>query len=88
MQSDRLVITKNNRRLYPLYFCKEDLERELLRNLKNQPKASRLSSDILVGSLEGILKKMEESKKRTGWDDVVFIPPGKSSTEHIQKVLV
>lgn len=87
-QSDRLVITKNNRRLYPLYFCKEDLERELLRNLKNQPKASRLSSDILVGSLEGILKKMEESKKRTGWDDVVFIPPGKSSTEHIQKVLV
>lgn len=87
-QSDRVVITKNNRRLYPLYFCKEDLERELIKILKNQPKASQLSSDILVGSLEGILKKMEESKNRSGWDDVVFIPPGKSSTEHIQKVLV
>eukprot|EP01018_Ginkgo_biloba_P005560 Gb_32546 [translate_table: standard] len=79
---------KNNRRFCPLYFCKEDLERELLKVLKTQPKASRSSSDIMVGSLEDVLKKMEENKINSGWEDLVFIPPGKSSSEHIQKILV
>ncbi|CAM8939105.1 unnamed protein product [Rhodiola kirilowii] len=39
-----------------------------------------------VGSLEDVLKKMEMSEKNSGWEDFIFIPPGKSHSQHIQEV--
>ncbi|WOK92208.1 protein TIC 22, chloroplastic [Canna indica] len=82
-QSDLLVVKKKNKRYCPIYFQKEDIERELLK----VSKASRGSSqNIMVGSLEDVLKKMEMNSKDSGWDDLIFIPPGKSYAEHIQAV--
>ncbi|XP_057794510.1 protein TIC 22, chloroplastic isoform X2 [Salvia miltiorrhiza] len=40
-----------------------------------------------VGSLEDVLRKMEISKKNSGWEDLIFIPPGKSHSQHIQEVV-
>ncbi|XP_073010303.1 protein TIC 22, chloroplastic [Typha latifolia] len=84
-QSDLLVIKKKNKRYCPIYFQKEDIERELLK----VSKASRgpgFSQQIMVGSLEDVLKKMEMNDKNSGWDDLIFIPPGKSYTQHINEV--
>ncbi|XP_058222793.1 protein TIC 22, chloroplastic isoform X4 [Rhododendron vialii] len=40
-----------------------------------------------VGSLEDVLKKMEMNKTNSGWEDLIFIPPGKSHSQHIQEVM-
>lgn len=40
-----------------------------------------------VGSLEDVLKKMEMNKTNSGWEDLIFIPPGKSRSQHIQEVV-
>ncbi|XP_024970218.1 protein TIC 22, chloroplastic isoform X2 [Cynara cardunculus var. scolymus] len=40
-----------------------------------------------VGSLEDVLKKMETSEKNSGWEDLIFIPPGKSHSQHLQEVV-
>ncbi|KAG6784517.1 hypothetical protein POTOM_010214 [Populus tomentosa] len=39
-----------------------------------------------VGSLEDVLKKMEISEKKSGWEDLIFIPPGKSHSQHIHEI--
>ncbi|KAF2309825.1 hypothetical protein GH714_005286 [Hevea brasiliensis] len=39
-----------------------------------------------VGSLEDVLRKMEISEKNSGWEDLIFIPPGKSCSQHIQEM--
>ncbi|XP_016479280.1 protein TIC 22, chloroplastic [Nicotiana tabacum] len=81
-QSDLLVVKKRNRRYCPIYFRKEDIEKEL------SSRASRggASQHIMVGSLEDVLKKMEISQRHSGWEDLIFIPPGKSHSQHIQDV--
>ncbi|XP_050214089.1 protein TIC 22, chloroplastic isoform X1 [Mercurialis annua] len=84
-QSDLLVVKKKNKRYCPIYFQKEDIEKEL----SKVSKASRgpgVSQHIMVGSLEDVLRKMEISEKNSGWEDMIFIPPGKSHSQHIQEV--
>ncbi|KAH7567416.1 hypothetical protein ACOSP7_010707 [Xanthoceras sorbifolium] len=83
-QSDLLVVKKKNKRYCPVYFQKEDIEQELskVRTLRG----SGVSQHIMVGSLEDVLKKMEMSEKNSGWEDLIFIPPGKSHSQHIQEV--
>ncbi|THU51450.1 hypothetical protein C4D60_Mb06t31180 [Musa balbisiana] len=84
-QSDLLVVKKKKKRYCPIYFQKEDIERELLK-VSKASRGSGFSQNIMVGSLEDVLKKMEMNDKNSGWDDLIFIPPGKSYTEHINKV--
>ncbi|CAD6343839.1 unnamed protein product [Miscanthus lutarioriparius] len=84
-QSDLLVVKKQKKRYCPIYFQKEDIERELTRASKGS-RGSALSKQIMVGSLEDILKKMEINERNSGWDDLIFIPPGKSLNQHINEV--
>ncbi|XP_020271112.1 protein TIC 22, chloroplastic-like [Asparagus officinalis] len=83
-QSDLLVIKKKNKRYCPIYFQKEDIERELSKVSRSSRAVG--SSHIMVGSLEDVLKKMEMNKKNSGWEDLIFIPPGRSYTQHINEV--
>ncbi|CAN1323771.1 Protein TIC 22, chloroplastic, partial [Linum perenne] len=39
-----------------------------------------------VGSFEDVLRKIETSEKNSGWGDLIFIPPGKTQTEHIKDI--
>ncbi|CAM8936574.1 unnamed protein product [Rhodiola kirilowii] len=82
-QSDLLVVKKKNKRYCPIYFRKEDIEKELT---KVPRRGASISQHIMVGSLEDVLKKMEMSEKNSGWEDFIFIPPGKSHSQHIQEV--
>ncbi|KAG1342253.1 protein TIC 22, chloroplastic [Cocos nucifera] len=84
-QSDLLVVKKKNKRYCPIYFQKEDIERELSK-VSRASRGSGFSQHIMVGSLEDVLKKMEMNDKNSGWDDLIFIPPGKSHTQHINEV--
>lgn len=84
-QSDLLVVKRKNKRYCPIYFRKEDIEGEL-----SKVRASRgpgVSQHIVVGSLEDVLRKMEMSEKNSGWEDLIFIPPGKSHSQHIREVV-
>ncbi|XP_062228365.1 protein TIC 22, chloroplastic-like isoform X2 [Phragmites australis] len=83
-QSDLLVVKKQKKRYCPIYFQKEDIERELTRASKAS-RGSALSKKIMVGSLEDVLKKMEINERNSGWDDFIFIPPGKSLNQHINE---
>ncbi|XP_044433894.1 protein TIC 22, chloroplastic isoform X1 [Triticum aestivum] len=85
-QSDLLVVKKQKKRYCPVYFQKEDIEREL-RKASKSSKGSALSKQIMVGSLEDVLKKMEINDRNSGWDDLIFIPPGKSLNQHINEVI-
>ncbi|KAK9066731.1 hypothetical protein SSX86_014054 [Deinandra increscens subsp. villosa] len=85
-QSDLLVIKKKNKRYCPIYFRKEDIEKELLM-VPRGPRGPAISQHIMVGCLEDVLKKMEMSEKNSGWEDLVFIPPGKSHSQHLQEVV-
>ncbi|XP_060199459.1 protein TIC 22, chloroplastic isoform X1 [Lycium barbarum] len=82
-QSDLLVVKKRNRRYCPIYFRKEDIEKEIL---SRASRGSGVSQHIMVGTLEDVLKKMEISQRNSGWEDLIFIPPGKSHSQHIQDV--
>ncbi|ESQ53821.1 hypothetical protein EUTSA_v10025972mg [Eutrema salsugineum] len=82
-QSELLVVRKRNKRYCPVYFSKEDIEREL----SKYTRASRGDQQIMVGSLEDVLRKMERSEKNSGWEDVIFIPPGRSYAQHMQEVI-
>ncbi|KAL1546971.1 Protein TIC 22, chloroplastic [Salvia divinorum] len=84
-QSDLLVVKKKNKRYCPIYFQKEDIEKALS-TVSRASRGPGLSQHILVGSLEDVLRKMEISKKNSGWEDLIFIPPGKSHSQHIQEV--
>ncbi|KAG0470022.1 hypothetical protein HPP92_016137 [Vanilla planifolia] len=84
-QSDLLIVKKKNKRYCPIYFQKEDIERELLKSTRGS-KGDGFSHQIMVGSLEDVLKKMEINEKNYGWEDLIFIPPGKSCTQHINEV--
>ncbi|KAL5200637.1 hypothetical protein ABZP36_021840 [Zizania latifolia] len=83
-QSDLLVVKKQKKRYCPIYFQKEDIERELTRAPKTS-RGSALSKQIMVGSLEDVLKKMETNDRNSGWHDLIFIPPGKSLNQHINE---
>ncbi|CAM8939106.1 unnamed protein product [Rhodiola kirilowii] len=102
-QSDLLVVKKKNKRYCPIYFRKEDIEKELtkvprrgaifcpkLLDCENLLGGFDLKAFHIVlykvGSLEDVLKKMEMSEKNSGWEDFIFIPPGKSHSQHIQEV--
>ncbi|CAH2080578.1 unnamed protein product [Thlaspi arvense] len=85
-QSDLLVVRKRNRRYCPIYFCKEDIEKELS-TVSRASRGPGVSQHIMVGSLENVLKKMEMSEKNSGWEDLIFIPPGKSHSQHFQEVV-
>lgn len=85
-QSDLLVVKKRNRRYCPIYFRKEDIEKELS-TVSRASKGSGVSRHIVVGSLEDVLKKMEMNETNSGWEDLIFIPPGKSHSQHIQEVV-
>ncbi|KAI3885842.1 hypothetical protein MKW92_001101 [Papaver armeniacum] len=84
-QSDLLVVKKKNKRYSPIYFQKEDIERELSK-VSRASRGSGVSQHIMVGSLEDVLKKMEVNEKNSGWEDLIFIPPGKSYSQHLQEV--
>ncbi|KAI3864951.1 hypothetical protein MKX03_008728 [Papaver bracteatum] len=84
-QSDLLVVKKKNKRYSPIYFQKEDIERELSK-VSRASRGSGVSQHIMVGSLEDVLKKMEVNDKNSGWEDLIFIPPGKSYSQHLQEV--
>ncbi|KAL8523312.1 hypothetical protein ACS0TY_013329 [Phlomoides rotata] len=86
-QSDLLVVKKKNKRYSPIYFRKEDIEKALS-SVSRSSRGLGVSQHILVGSLEDVLRKMEISEKNSGWDDLIFIPPGKSHSQHIQDVKV
>ncbi|OVA10462.1 Tic22-like [Macleaya cordata] len=85
-QSELLVVKKKNKRYCPIYFQKEDIEKELSK-VSRASRGSGVSQHIMVGSLEDVLKKMEMSEKNSGWEDLIFIPPGKSYSQHIQEVV-
>ncbi|XP_038979085.1 protein TIC 22, chloroplastic-like [Phoenix dactylifera] len=77
VQSDLLVVKKKNKRYCPIYFQKEDIERELSK-VSRASRGSGVSQHIMVcGNLEDVLKKMEMNDKNSGWDDLIFVPPGK-----------
>ncbi|ESR48028.1 protein TIC 22 [Citrus sinensis] len=84
-QSELLVVKKKNKRYCPVYFQKEDIEKELSK-VSRASRGAGVSQHIMVGSLEDVLKKMETSEKNSGWEDLIFIPPGKSHSQHIQEV--
>ncbi|GAB4852132.1 Protein TIC 22, chloroplastic [Ancistrocladus abbreviatus] len=84
-QSDHLVVKRKNKRYCPIYFQKEDLEKELSKTPR-APRGGGVTQHIMVGSLEDVLKKMEISEKNAGWDDLIFIPPGKSYSQHLDEV--
>ncbi|KAL5558867.1 hypothetical protein UlMin_035078 [Ulmus minor] len=84
-QSDLLVVKKKNKRYCPIYFTKEDIEKELSK-VSRSSRGPSVSQHIMVGSLEDVLRKMETSEKKSGWEDLIFIPPGKSYSQHIQDV--
>ncbi|KAF8405037.1 hypothetical protein HHK36_009934 [Tetracentron sinense] len=84
-QSDLLVVKKKNKRYCPIYFQREDIEKELSK-VSRSSRGPGVSRNIMVGSLEDVLKKMEMSDKNSGWEDLIFIPPGKSYSQHIQEV--
>uniref|UniRef100_A0A0D9WN73 Uncharacterized protein n=1 Tax=Leersia perrieri TaxID=77586 RepID=A0A0D9WN73_9ORYZ len=63
----------------------EDIERELTKASRTS-RGSALSKQIMVGSLEDVLKKMEMNERNSGWDDLIFIPPGKNLSQHINEV--
>ncbi|KAL8130901.1 protein TIC 22, chloroplastic [Apium graveolens] len=84
-QSDLLVVKKKNKRYCPIYFRKEDIEQELS-TVSRSARGPGVSQQIMVGSLEDVLKKMEINEKNSGWEDLIFIPPGKSRSQHIQEV--
>ncbi|WCJ35411.1 Protein TIC 22 chloroplastic [Euphorbia peplus] len=81
-QSELLVVKKKNKRYCPIYFQKEDIEKELSK-VSRSSRGPGLSQHIMVGSLEDVLRKMEISEKNSGWGDLIFIPPGKSQSQHI-----
>ncbi|KAH9758283.1 protein TIC 22 [Citrus sinensis] len=83
--SELLVVKKKNKRYCPVYFQKEDIEKELSK-VSRASRGAGVSQHIMVGSLEDVLKKMETSEKNSGWEDLIFIPPGKSHSQHIQEV--
>ncbi|CAH1422108.1 unnamed protein product [Lactuca virosa] len=83
-QSDLLVIKKKNKRYCPIYFRKEDIEKELLM-VPRGPRGPAISQHIMVGCLEDVLKKMEMSEKNSGWEDLIFIPPGKTFSSLVGK---
>ncbi|KAJ9166227.1 hypothetical protein P3X46_021008 [Hevea brasiliensis] len=85
-QSDLLVVKKKNKRYCPIYFQKEDIEKELSK-VSRASRGLGLAQHIMVGSLEDVLRKMEISEKNSGWEDLIFIPPGKSCSQHIQEVV-
>ncbi|TYG83074.1 hypothetical protein ES288_D01G139500v1 [Gossypium darwinii] len=85
-QSDLLVVRKKNKRYCPIYFNKEDIEKELSK-VSRASRGPGVSQQIMVGSLEDVLKKMEMSEKNSGWEDLIFIPPGKSYSQHLQDVV-
>ncbi|KAM5565688.1 protein TIC 22, chloroplastic [Rosa sericea] len=85
-QSDLLVVKKKNKRYCPIYFTKEDIEKELSK-VSRSSRGPGVSQNIMVGSLEDVLRKMESSEKNSGWEDLIFIPPGKSYSQHIQDVV-
>ncbi|XVF36266.1 hypothetical protein REPUB_Repub19eG0043300 [Reevesia pubescens] len=85
-QSDLLVLRKKNKCFCPIYFNKEDIEKELSK-VSRASRGPGVSQHIMVGSLEDVLKKMEMSEKNSGWEDLIFIPPGKSYSQHIQDVV-
>lgn len=76
---------RKNKRYCPIYFQKEDIERELSKI--SRTRGAGISQPVMVGSLEDVLKKMELSEKNTGWEDLIFIPPGKSYSQHFQEVV-
>ncbi|KAJ8772377.1 hypothetical protein K2173_027554 [Erythroxylum novogranatense] len=84
-QSELLVVKRKNKRYLPIYFQKEDIEKELSK-VSRASRGAGLSQHIMVGSLEDVLKKMEMNEKNSGWEDLIFIPPGKSHSQHIQEV--
>ncbi|KAG8377623.1 hypothetical protein BUALT_Bualt08G0052300 [Buddleja alternifolia] len=84
-QSDLLVVKKKNKRYCPIYFQKEDIEKALS-TVSRVSRGLGVSQHIMVGSLEDVLKKMEINEKNSGWEDLIFIPPGKSHSQHIQEV--
>ncbi|XP_077212891.1 tic22-like family protein [Tasmannia lanceolata] len=84
-QSDLLVIKKKDKRYCPIYFQKEDIERELSK-VSRASRGPGFSQHIMVGCLEDVLKKMEVNNKNSGWEDLIFIPPGKSYSQHIKEV--
>ncbi|XP_068338190.1 protein TIC 22, chloroplastic-like isoform X3 [Pyrus communis] len=85
-QSDLLVMKKKNKRYCPIYFTREDIEKELSK-VSRASRGPGVSQHIMVGSLEDVLRKMESSEKNSGWEDLIFIPPGKSYSQHIQDVV-
>ncbi|XP_057974253.1 protein TIC 22, chloroplastic [Malania oleifera] len=85
-QSDLLVVRKKNKRYCPIYFRKEDIEKELSK-VSRASRSPGVSQHLMVGSLEDVLKRMEMSEKNSGWEDLIFIPPGKSHSQHIQETV-
>ncbi|VFQ65666.1 unnamed protein product [Cuscuta campestris] len=85
-QSDLLVVKKRNRRYLPIFFRKEDIEKELLTVSRASRGGYGASQHIMVGSLEDVLIKMQKSEKNSGWEDLIFVPPGKSHSQHIQDI--
>ncbi|KAL6567191.1 hypothetical protein OROGR_000859 [Orobanche gracilis] len=83
--SDLLVVKKKNKRYCPIYFQKEDIEKALS-TVSRVSRGPGVNQHIMVGSLEDVLKKMEISGKNSGWEDLIFIPPGKLHSRHIQEV--
>ncbi|KAM7514215.1 hypothetical protein LguiA_003798 [Lonicera macranthoides] len=83
-QSDLLIVKKKNKRYCPIYFQKEDIEKEL--SSVSRARGPGISQYITVGSLEDVLKKMETSEKNSGWEDMIFIPPGKGRSQHVKEV--
>ncbi|CAH9054039.1 unnamed protein product [Cuscuta europaea] len=85
-QSDLLVVKKKRRRYLPIFFRKEDIEKELSTVARASKGGYSASQHILVGSLEDVLIKMQKSEKNSGWEDLIFVPPGKSHLQHIQDI--
>ncbi|CAN0872983.1 Protein TIC 22, chloroplastic [Linum grandiflorum] len=81
-QSELLAVKKKNRRFCPIYFQKEDIDKELAKVSRGRA----ISPNIMVGSLEDVLRKIERSEKNSGWEDLIFIPPGKTQSEHINDI--
>eukprot|EP00270_Netrium_digitus_P011612 TRINITY_DN370_c0_g1_i1.p1 TRINITY_DN370_c0_g1~~TRINITY_DN370_c0_g1_i1.p1 ORF type:complete len:529 (-),score=108.98 TRINITY_DN370_c0_g1_i1:103-1587(-) len=89
-QSENLILKSKSRRFCPIFFTKEDLEVALKKAMRQQQRvnpAMKVSSNVQVGSLEDVLKKMESNEEDSGWGDIVFIPPGMDADSHLGRAV-
>ncbi|GBG63869.1 hypothetical protein CBR_g39650 [Chara braunii] len=90
-QSDNLIVRSSSKRYCPLFLCKEDLDNALRKALKAQqqinPMMKNVTTEVQVGSLEDVLRRMEDKDEGSGWGDIILIPPGVDVSTYLSRTI-